>query len=124
VTPPPAQSSVPGFIDTKTGQIKDLPNYPTADRTNVQMGPIGDVSTAMFVLETGEQVESVAKFYDQVAKSQGWTVVIRILENENFNIELQKGEQNEGKVQARRDTTTGKTTIVVSRVEKLPPPKQ
>lgn len=125
ITPPPApQSATPAFIDLKTGQIKDLPNYPPAQRTNVQMGPIGDVSTAMFVFETNEQVEPIAKFYDQVAKSQGWKVVTRILETDNYNIELEKGEQNEGKVQARRDATTGRTTIIVSRVEKLPQPKQ
>lgn len=122
--PAPAQIVTPSFIDSKNGDVKDLPNYPSAQRTNVQMGPMEDVSTALFVLETKDQVEPVAKFYDQIAKSQGWQVITRILETDHYTIELQKGELHEGKVQVRRDPQTNKTTIVISRIEKKPQPKQ
>lgn len=114
----------PAFLDEKTGQIKDLPDYPESRRTNAQVGPVNDVSTAMFISETKDGMEAIGKFYDQVAKKEGWHVVIRILESDNYKLELQKGELDEGLVQARRDTQTGITTIVVSRIEKSPQPKQ
>lgn len=122
--PEPPRITTPTFIDTKTGQIKDLPNYAQAQRTNVQMGPMGEVNTAMFVLETKDMVEPIARFYDQVAKREGWMVVTRILETDMYNVELQKGELHEGKVQVRRDAETGRTTIIVSRIEKTAQPKQ
>jgi len=127
VAPPasePPQRKTPAFIDEKTGQIKDLPDYPESLRTNAQVGPMDGLATAMFVSEAKDAIEPIVKFYDQVAKREGWQVVTRVLESDNYKIELQKGELHEGLVQVRRDSQTGVTTIVISRVEKSPEPKQ
>jgi hypothetical protein len=117
---PPAQQEIkpPSFFDTNKGEISDLPNYPVAVRTNVQFGPVQGIPTAMIVLQTKDPVDKVAAFYDRAAKGKGWKVVNRLSDPEFFQLDVEKSKTQEGVVQVKKDSLTGQTIIVISRIEK------
>ncbi len=117
---PPAQQEIkpPSFFNASKGEISDLPNYPVAMKTNLQFGPIQGMDTAMIVLETKDAVEKVAAFYDRATKGKGWKVVNRLSDPEFFQLDVEKGKVHEGVVKVRKDSVSGRTVIVISRIEK------
>ena len=117
---PTAQQEIkpPSFFDTSKGEISDLPNYPVAVRTSVQFGPVQGVDTALIGLQTKDPVEKVAAFYDRAAKGKGWKVVNRLSDPEFFQLDVEKGKTHEGVVQVKKDSLSGQTIIVISRLEK------
>jgi hypothetical protein len=124
--PQPVQAppKIPAFFDMATGQIKDVPSYPNAVRTNVQYGPIEGHDTALLVLQTRDQIEKIAAFYDKAAKTAGWTVVNQVKDTGFYKIEIKKGDRDEARIQAMRDERTGMVSIGLSRITKQPQPKQ
>jgi hypothetical protein len=109
---------LPAFIDDRTGEIKDLPSYPNAIRTNASVGPIQDVEAATYVLEAGDSIEMIASFYDAAIRKNGWRVAARSKEADYFKLEMTKGGTSEAIVEARRDPSTNRRSIVLSRVER------
>jgi hypothetical protein len=118
-TPPVQQEfKPPSFFDTRKGEISDLPNYPAGMTTNMQLGPVQGVSAATVVMQTNDPVEKVAAFYDRAVKGKGWKVINRLSDPEFFQLDVEKGKLHEGAVKVKKDSTTGQTSIVISRIEK------
>jgi hypothetical protein len=124
--PAPQQQQIkpPSFFDPDKGEISDLPGYPAGTRTNVQYGPMQGTASATIVMKTGDPIEKVAAFYDQVAKSRGWKIVDRISDPEYYKLDLAKGDAHEGLVKAGKEQPTGMTVIVISRLEKTAQPAE
>ena len=112
-----AQFKLPLFIDERTGEIKDLPTYPGAYRSNAQYGPQKGADSAFVALQTGDSIEKVAAFYNNAIKSNGWTVSTTTHEPEFYQIDFKKGDTHQGTVQARKNPQTGYVDIGLSRVE-------
>jgi len=110
--------SMPSFIDQTTGEFKDLPSYPKAYRTNLQIGPIGGAEAAMFLFETTESFQSIAAFYDKAIKKHGWTIASHIRDPEHLKWELIKGKTSEGLVEVKGDGNSNRKGIILSRAEK------
>src|SRR5262245_52975256 len=72
---PPVPFRSPTFLDQATNGIKDLPNYPSSDRTGGRIGPVQDANVASFVLQSRDSMEKVRTFYEQVIKNQRWTII-------------------------------------------------
>lgn len=120
----PAEFKVPEFIDSNTGQIKDLPSYPQATRVSIQYGPLQGTQTAMIVLQTKDSVDKIAAFYDRAIKTNGWKIVSDQRDQDVMKIEVHKGDKHEGLVRVIKDEKTGFVNIGLSRVEKPEQPKQ
>jgi hypothetical protein len=120
----PAEFKVPEFIDSNTGQIKDLPSYPHATRVSIQYGPLQGTQTAMIVLQTKDSVDKIAAFYDRAIKTNGWKIVSDQRDQDVMKIEVHKGDKHEGLVRVIKDEKTGLVNIGLSRVEKPEQPKQ
>jgi hypothetical protein len=123
-SPARAQPKNPSFYDQRTGQIKDLPTYPNSSVINMQLGPLQESDTAMFVLRTSDPLNKVSDFYIRAAKSNGWEVADELNEPDIFKLQLRKGTQHEGLVQAKRQEQYGFTDIAISRIERPPQPKE
>ena len=117
------ETKLPSFVDPKSGEIKDLPSFPAARRTNVMFGPIQGVDTAMLVLQTATPIEKVAEYYEKAVKKNRWKVVSSMSDPEIYKWELKKGDRDEALVQVKKDSN-GMISIVLSRLEKPPQPKQ
>ncbi|HXG65711.1 MAG TPA: hypothetical protein VNO70_11440 [Blastocatellia bacterium] len=115
---------MPAFVDQQTGNIKDLPAYPDAQRTNVSMGPMQGVDAALLVFRSGGPVEKVAAFYEKAVKNNGWTVVDSYKDEEQARWELKKGDKDEALIRIQKDANTGAVDIMLSRLEKPAQPKQ
>lgn len=129
--PPPAASQtvpfkVPAFLDQATGQIKDLPSYPQAMRQNIQYGPVQDQElikdTMALLLVTSDEMNKIADFYDKSIKSNGWTVVDRLRDPELSQWILKKGNDNEAKVEVRKDPASKSMFIALARTQTQPKP--
>jgi hypothetical protein len=122
-TTPPQALRIPAFMDVAKGYPKDLPNYPQAARINLQYGPYGDIDTFSIAMQTRDTMDQIAAFYDQVIKSNGWTVANRQIDPEYSEWVLKKKEDNEAKVTVQKDKQTNKSfIIVVARTAKHPQP--
>jgi hypothetical protein len=115
-------SSLPSFFDQARGQVKDLPSYPHAARLHVQIGPIGELNLASIILQTSDRMDRIAAFYDRAIKDNQWKVNDRIIDPELSEWNLEKGKDNTGKVQVKRDTQTGRLNIIIVRGEKIVQP--
>jgi len=115
---PPAHKN-PTFLDEAKGGVKDLPSYPGAQRMSVQIGPVEGVNTMAIGLRTRDSMDRIALFYDQVIKTNKWTVVDKIIDPELSEWNLKKGEENSGKVQVKKDVKTNIMNIVIVRGEKM-----
>ena len=112
---------MPAFMDVAKGYPKDLPNYPQASRLNLQYGPYENTDTFSIALQTSDPMNKIAAFYDQVVKSNGWTVSNRLVDPEYSEWVLTKKEDNDAKVTVQKDKQTSKSfIIVVARTAKLP----
>jgi hypothetical protein len=120
----PEKIKMPSFMN-QAGGIKDLPSYPRAIRVNIQFGPIQQTNVMTLFLHTRDSMEKVQAFYTQVIKDNQWTVSDKLLDPELSEWTLKKGENNDAKVQAKKDPKTGSLEISIVRAEKLgtPPPK-
>ena len=108
-------------MDIAKGYPKDLPNYPQASRLNLQYGPYENTDTFSIALQTSDPMDKIAAFYDQVVKSNGWTVSNRLVDPEYSEWVLTKKEDNDAKVTVQKDKQTNKSfIIVVARTAKLP----
>ena len=112
----------PTFFDEAKGGVKDLPSYPGAYRVNVQVGPIEGLNTMSLGLKSKDSMDKITTFYEQVIKSNKWTVVDKLIDPELSEWILKKGEENNAKVQVKKDLTTGLMNIVIVRTEKLEEP--
>jgi hypothetical protein len=118
---PSSQSApikLPAFFDAQKGEIKDLPTYPSSTRLNVQYGPLGGFDSAMIVLQAGGSIEQIAAFYDRAIKSNGWTVTSDVRDTDRYRVEVKKGENDTGVVQASKPPEASGATIVISRFQK------
>ena len=113
----------PAFMDTAKGYPKDLPNYPQASRLNLQYGPYENTDTFSIALQTGDRMDKIAAFYDQMVKGNGWTVASRVVDPEFSEWILKKASDDEAKVTVRKDKQTARFYIVVARTSKQSPPK-
>ncbi len=107
----------PSFLDAR-GEIKDLPNYPSAQRVNAQIGAVQGVNTATFVFRTSDPMDRISAFFDQAIKNNHWTVTDKMIDPELSEWTLEKGKDNSAKVRATRDQT-GHINIIIIRGEKL-----
>lgn len=119
---PPTAFRMPAFMDAAKGYPKDLPNYPQAATVNVQYGPSGDFDTYSVSLRTGDPMEKIAGFYDQMVKSNGWTVSSRLIDPEFAEWVLKKSDSDEGKVTVQKEKK-GNTFIIVTARAGKPPQK-
>lgn len=120
--PQPPSFINPSFIDQAKGGIKDLPDYPRASRFNVQIGPNQGVNIMTMVLQTSDSLEMIVAFYERVIKSNGWTVTNKMIDPDLTEWSLKKGEENNAKIQVKKDPQTGIRNIVIVRGEKLVQP--
>jgi hypothetical protein len=121
----PAQAPrhrTPSFIDPVKGDIKDLPNYPGAIRTNVRIGPVQEANVASFVLQTGDSMDQIRSFYERQIKSNHWTVIDKTIDPELCEWRLSRGQDDSAKVELKKDPKTGGITILLVRGEKLEGP--
>jgi len=116
---PPAPRKSPTFLDAVKGDIRDLPSYPGAQRVSVQIGPIEGVNTMSIGLRTTDAMDKIGSFYEQVIKTNKWTVVDKIIDPDLSEWTLKKGEENRAKVQVKKDIKSNVMNIVVVRAEKL-----
>lgn len=121
--PPPEKFRMPPFLDQTTGQIKDLPSYPLANRVNIQYGPLQGQDTATLMLETGDTMDNIVAFYERAIKSNGWTVSDKLHDQDISNWTLKKGKDSEAKVEVRKDPQSKKLYIVIARTQAQPQPK-
>ena len=118
--PPAAKPAMPAFLDV-SGSIKDLPAYPRARRTSVQMGPMQEAIVMTLSLHTSDPMEKVQAFYTQVIKENQWTVTDKLLDPEVSEWTLKKDDNNNAKVQAKKDPKTNAIDIYVIRAQKFAP---
>jgi hypothetical protein len=120
-TTPPAEEKkvpqVPEFLDTAKGQIKDLPPFPKSRVVNVQYGPINGISSAMYIYQANETPENVAAFFEKSVTSNGWKILSRTKEPDNFEFTLGKGTRDEGIIRVKKDTQSKATVILLSRAQ-------
>lgn len=116
---PSTKPTMPAFLDP-SGSIKDLPSYPRSRRTNVQIGPMQEATVMTLALHTSDPMEKVQAFYAQVIKENRWTVTDKLLDPEVSEWTLNKDENNNAKVQAKKDPKTGGIDIFVIRAQKFP----
>jgi hypothetical protein len=125
--PPSAPFRMPEFLDQATGAIKDLPSYPNAVRQNIQYGPVQDQDkikdTIALLLATSDDMDKVADFYDKAVKSNGWTVSDKLRDQELSQWVLKKGNDNEAKVEIRKDPKSKAMFIALARTQTLTQPK-
>ena len=110
----------PPFLDSQTGEFKDLPRYPRATRTYAQIGPINGTDAGMFMLETAASYDRIAEFYEAAIKKNGWTVVNKTKDNEYFKWELMKGKTSEALIEVKSDGKSTRKSILLSRAERPP----
>jgi hypothetical protein len=67
-------------------------------------------------------MDRIAAFYDRAIKDNQWKVNDRIIDPELSEWNLEKGKDNTGKVQVKRDTQTGRLNIIIVRGEKIAQP--
>jgi hypothetical protein len=115
-TAPPKR---PSFFDEAKGSVRDLPDYPGAQRVSVQIGPLQGINTMSLGLRTKDSMDKITAFYEQVIKANKWTVVDKLIDPELSEWSLKKGEDNSAKVQVKKDLKTSTMTIVIVRGEKL-----
>jgi len=121
--PPPTPTKSPSFLDPK-GEIKDLPNYPRSYRVSAQIGPLQGMNTMSMALKTSDGMDKIVAFYEQIIKTNKWTVTDKIRDPELSEWNLKKGETDSGRVQVKKDQRTSEFNIIIVRAEKLPePPK-
>src|SRR5262249_58816073 len=96
---PPVPFRSPTFLDQATNGIKDLPNYPSSDRTGGRIGPVQDANVASFVLQSRDSMEKVRTFYEQVIKNQRWTIIDKTIDPELCEWRLSRGEDDSAKIQ-------------------------
>lgn len=117
---PPAQRfKSPSFIDQATGGIKDLPNYPRAKRSSIQIGPNQGFNVMALVFQTPDSMGLIAEFYQKAIKDNRWTVVASVIDPELSEWTIKKGEENTAKIEVKKDPATSKMNISILRAEKL-----
>jgi hypothetical protein len=126
--PAPAPAAVPfkspSFVDQAKGAIKDLPSYPNAYRVSAQIGPIQGVNTMSLGFTSTDPMDKITAFFGRVIKDHRWTVVDKIIDPEFSEWTLKKGEDNNAKVQVKKELKTGAMSIVMVRGEKLDVPSK
>jgi hypothetical protein len=121
--PAPAPASAPfkppSFLDQAKGQIKDLPSYPNANRVSLQIAPIEGVNTMSIGFTSSDSMDKIAAFFERVIKDNKWTVSDKIIDPEFSEWTLKKGNDENAKVQVKKDQRTGAMNIAIVRGEKL-----
>jgi hypothetical protein len=110
----PQAFRLPSFMDAAKGCPVDLPNYPSGARMNLQYGPSQDLDTYSIALKTQDPMNKITAFYDQVVKSNGWTVTNRQVDPEYSEWVLKKKDDNEAKVTVQKDKQSNNTFIIVA----------
>jgi hypothetical protein len=115
-----AEMKMPPFFDGQTGEVKDLPSFPQAQRVSIQYGPVEGVGDmASLVLQTSVSMDRIAAFYDKAIKGSGWEVTVRNRDPEYSEWRLKKGDKDEGAVTVKKDPTRGTMIIQIVRTNKL-----
>jgi len=116
---------LPPFMDAAKGYPKDLPNYPQATTINIQYGPYQDTDVFSIALHTRDPMDKIVVFYDNVFKTNGWTVANRLVDPEYSEWVLKKKEGDEAKVTVQKDKqSSGGFGIAVARTAKQPQTSQ
>jgi hypothetical protein len=113
---------LPAFFDSATGQIKDLPGYPRARRTNIQFGPLNGYDTMLITLTTRDPFDKVVAFYDQAVKSNGWTIVENSRDPNKYQWTLLK-ESGQGMIVIAKEEQRPLVYVTLDRVKSSSPPK-
>ena len=116
----PEKFRMPPFLDQVTGQIKDLPSYPLANRVNMQYGPVQGQDTMSLLLETGDTMNKIVAFYNKAIKSNGWTVSDKLNDPELSTWNLKKGNDNEARIEVRKNPQANSMYIAIARTQGQP----
>jgi hypothetical protein len=108
---------IPEFLDMNKGQIKDLPPYPKAARTNMQYGPINGVSSAMYVYVTNESPATISAFYEKAFQSNGWRILAADKVPDSYEYTLAKGTRDQALIRIKKDVQSHQTSILLSRAQ-------
>jgi hypothetical protein len=122
--PPAAPFKNPTFLDQATGQIKDLPSYPNANRVSAQIGAIQGFNTMSLGLTSSDPMDKITAFFERVVRDHKWTVSNKLIDPEFSEWTLKKGDNNNAKVQVKKDQRTGALNIVMVRGEKMDAPSK
>jgi len=112
----------PPFYDSATGQIKDLPSYPGARRTNIQYGPVNGFDTMLLRMRSKDPFEKVVAFYDQAVKKNGWTIVDNSRDPNKYQWTLLK-ESGQGMIVIAKEEQRPLVYVTLDRVKSSGPPK-
>ncbi len=111
-------------MDSVTGGVKDIPNFPEAREVNKQYGPQQGYDTAGLTLRTSAPIEKIIEFYDKALKSNGWTVVTQNKTSLNAEWNIKKGENDDGRVMVQKDPNSNLWYIVIARTQRQPEAKK
>ncbi|HMG37226.1 MAG TPA: hypothetical protein VKM94_25210 [Blastocatellia bacterium] len=109
----------PWFLDTVKGEPKDLRNYPNARRMSFSYGPIAGSDTVSLVLSTRDSMDKITAFYEKEIKLNKWTVEDKTLDPEFSEWLLKKGEDEQAKLQVKKQQGKSDFIIVVARAGKI-----
>jgi len=73
---------------------------------------------------TTDAMDKITAFFERVIKENKWIVADKIIDPEFSEWTLKKGEDNDAKVQVKKDQKTGAMGIVIVRSEKLEAPSK
>jgi len=106
--------TAPSFLDTKTGQIKNLPLYPGAKVRGLQFGPMNGTTQATLQALTRAPFEKVTAFYDQVIRENGWIIDDSSREPNSYTWQLRRGQSDRAAIRVDKDQI-GRVTIALAR---------
>lgn len=70
-------------------------------------------------LRSNDPMDKIAAYYERVIKDNKWTVTDKIIDPEFSEWNLKKGDDNNAKVQVKKDQQSGAMNIVIVRAEKI-----
>ncbi len=90
----------------------------------MQIGPMQGMNTMSLGFTTRDPMDKITAFFERVIKENKWTVADKVIDPEFSEWTLNKGEDNNAKVQVKKDQQTGALGIVIVRSEKLVAPSK
>src|SRR5436853_1103817 len=107
--------AMPDFFDSGKGRVKDLPYYPRAVTTNIQIAPVSNTTMLLQVMKTRDSFETVTAFFDQALKTGGWKISSRNKGERLWSWELARDKGKKGAIQVEGQKEQGIVFIVLRR---------